>query len=133
MKKQNNTLASCVVGLALLATYNVTYAEINDGLGQSFSQPSKPKPVVPVPNTMTAPITANQGRVLEVIEGSGYSYMHLEADGQKFWVAGTGVSVKKGDKVSFQQSVAMNGFTSKSLNRTFDKIIFASAVTVLDK
>jgi len=106
-------------------------AEINDGLGGGISNNIKPavKPVAP----MAAPAMAvgNQGKVVSIMTGTGYSYLELESNAQKFWIAGTKVTAKEGDTVQFEQSVVMNGFVSKTLNKTFDQIIFASSVTVV--
>ncbi len=66
--------------------------------------------------------------VLESLEGGGYTYMHVEEQGQKFWVAVAQIAVKVGDKVSFSEQTWMENFTSKTLNRTFDKVLFASSV-----
>jgi hypothetical protein len=39
--------------------------------------------------------------------------------------------MKPGDKVQWQGDTEMSNFTAKSINRTFDKIIFASGVSVV--
>jgi hypothetical protein len=68
------------------------------------------------------------GTVLEVINGAGYSYLHLQENGTDHWVAGTQINVKKGDKVTYIENMVMENFTSRTLNKTFDRIIFASSV-----
>jgi len=118
-----------VVGAMMMS--GATFAEINDGLGGVIKNNIQPmtKPVAP----MAAPAMAvgNQGKVISIMSGSGYSYLELESNNQKFWIAGTKVTAKEGDTVQFEQSVVMNGFVSKTLNKTFDQIIFASSVNVL--
>ena len=71
------------------------------------------------------------GKVIEVIDGGGYSYIELESDNKKVWIAGIQVEAKVGDIVSYIENVTMENFTSRALNKTFDKIIFASSVSVL--
>jgi len=74
----------------------------------------------------------NVGKVVEMIPGKGrYSYLKLEHNGRQFWVAGVKVEAKKGDRVRYQTSVVMENFTSRELNRTFDEIIFASSIEVM--
>lgn len=70
----------------------------------------------------------HKGVVLEVIPGGGYSYVNVEEKGEKFWIAGPPVEVKVGQMVSFSEQVWMPNFTSKALNRTFDKILFVSGI-----
>jgi hypothetical protein len=37
-----------------------------------------------------------------------------------------------GDRVRFEQSLVMKNFNSKTLNRTFDQIIFVNSATVVN-
>ena len=39
---------------------------------------------------------------------------------------------KVGDRVRFDQSLVMKNFNSKTLNRTFDQIIFVNSATVVN-
>ena len=43
----------------------------------------------------------------------------------------TEVPMKAGDKIEWQGGSEMRNFTSKSINRTFDRITFASSVAVV--
>ncbi len=107
------------------------FAEISDGLGGVIKNNIQPTAKTVVPITAPAMAVGNQGKVISIMTGSGYSYLELESNNQKFWIAGTKVTAKEGDTVQFEQSVVMNGFVSKTLNKTFDQIIFASSVNVL--
>lgn len=69
-----------------------------------------------------------EASVVQAIDGAGYTYLEVEADGKRFWIAGTQVKVSKGDKVQYIENVVMENFASRSLNRTFERIIFASSV-----
>lgn len=71
---------------------------------------------------------AEEGRVLSVINGGGYSYLELDVGGKTVWVAGIPVDAKKGDKVRYVENMVMENFTSRSLNRTFERVVFASSV-----
>lgn len=70
------------------------------------------------------------GTVLETASGGGYTYLEVNENGKRFWIAGPETSVSKGAKISFSEQIWMSNFTSKALNRTFDKILFVSGVYV---
>ncbi len=72
----------------------------------------------------------NEGIVIEILETTGYTYMELENSGMKFWIAAPTTTVKKGDHVRFVESMAMENFASKTLNRTFHRVIFVSSTQV---
>lgn len=68
-----------------------------------------------------------KGKVLETMEASGYTYVKIDdgsADG--IWAAGPKSDLKVGEEIALKGGSVMNNFSSKSLNRTFEKIIFAS-------
>ena len=69
--------------------------------------------------------TALSGKVVETIDTAGYTYVCLEKKGKKTWVAVPQMKVKKGQNMSFQPGTEMVNFKSKTLNRTFDRIIFS--------
>jgi len=68
----------------------------------------------------TGPAT---GTVAETIDSGGYVYIKLE-DG--VWIAANTFAVSKGDKVQYSGAMEMNDFHSKSLDKTFDSILFVS-------
>ncbi len=72
------------------------------------------------------PIT---GKVVEAINSGGYTYLHLEKDGVKSWVAIPELYVTVGDEVELLGGVEMGEFTSKPLSRKFDQIIFSNGPT----
>ncbi|GAB4348628.1 MAG: hypothetical protein Kow006_09520 [Gammaproteobacteria bacterium] len=82
-----------------------------------------------VPGNM-APPPANKGKVLSVANGGGYSYLEVQVNGGKEWLAAPQTNVKVGDQVSWSGGSAMTNFSSKSLDRTFDKILFVAGVNV---
>jgi hypothetical protein len=80
------------------------------------------------------PIGADhKGKVLSTMDAAGYTYIEVEEKGQKLWVAVIQVKVKVGDEVEFPDSPPMENFHSKTLNRTFDRIIFSSALRINGK
>jgi hypothetical protein len=66
------------------------------------------------------------GKVVETMDAGPYTYILLEKDSKKSWVAVPTMKVSVGQEVQLQQGVEMGKFTSKTLNRTFDNIIFSS-------
>lgn len=68
------------------------------------------------------------GTVLEAMDASGYTYMHVDTGKDKAWVAIPVAQVKKGDTVTYHQGMVMPDFHSKTLNRSFKKIIFSSGL-----
>lgn len=72
----------------------------------------------------------HKGKVLSTKDAAGYTYLEVEENGQKLWVAVMQTKVNVGDMVEFPDSPPMVNFQSKSLNRTFDKIIFAPGVRI---
>ena len=74
----------------------------------------------------------NEGKVLSTLDAPGYTYMELANTEKKFWIAAPTTRVKVGDRVRFEQSLVMKNFNSKTLNRTFDQIIFVNSATVIN-
>ena len=66
------------------------------------------------------------GKVVETANAGGYTYLCLEKDGKKTWVAVPTMEVKVGDELALAPGMVMSNFVSKSLDRTFDKIVFSS-------
>jgi hypothetical protein len=80
----------------------------------------------------TAGTSGNEGKVLATLDAPGYTYMELANTEKRFWIAAPTTKVKVGDRVRFEQSLVMKNFNSKTLNRTFDQIIFVNSATVLN-
>lgn len=106
-----------LLAVAALGTFQVVAAE------KPAAQPQAAASKQAVPS---------EGKVVSMADASIYTYVELEAaNGKRFWVAGPTTKVKVGDKVRFAESMVAENFTSKTLNRTFDRIIFASGLSVM--
>jgi len=66
------------------------------------------------------------GKVLETMDSGGYTYMQLDTGKEKLWVATPPMKVSVGQVVDVSPGIEMTGFTSNTLKRTFDRIIFSS-------
>lgn len=67
-----------------------------------------------------------KGEVLEVKDVENYTYLRLKTKDGETWAAVNKAQVKKGAVVTIENAETMDNFTSKALNKTFDKIIFGS-------
>lgn len=66
------------------------------------------------------------GKVVETMNSGGYTYLCIEKDGKKTWAAVLEMKVTVGQDISLQPGYEMVNFTSKTLNKTFDRIIFST-------
>jgi hypothetical protein len=67
------------------------------------------------------------------MDAAGYTYLLLDTDQGRQWAAATKMEVAVGDVVQLAAPMPMQNFTSKTLNRTFDQILFAGAAVVVPK
>jgi len=70
--------------------------------------------------------TTHTGKVLEVLSSGGYTYMKVQEGKTDYWIAMTERNAKVGQNVKFSEQGWMKDFKSKTLNRTFDNILFAA-------
>ena len=66
------------------------------------------------------------GTIVETMDSGGYTYMRINAADGEHWVATPQVKVKVGQAVAVTAQMTMEKFVSSTLNRTFDKIVFAT-------
>ncbi|WP_426417169.1 hypothetical protein [Aestuariirhabdus sp. LZHN29] len=99
-------------------------------LGKTFDQ------ILFVSNYMTdeqlaaRQASATRGKVLSVQEAGGYSYLEVNTGAKTVWVAAPAVKVNVNDTVQWGSASEMHNFTSKSLQRTFESILFAASISV---
>ncbi len=68
------------------------------------------------------------GTVAETMNSGGYTYILLQTKSKMFWVAIAESKVVVGDEVVLAAGMEMIEFHSKSLDRTFDSIIFSEGM-----
>jgi hypothetical protein len=74
---------------------------------------------------------SSRGVVRETMNAGGYTYLRIEAAGSEpVWVAAVEMPVQVGDEVVVEGGHEMVDFHSRTLDRTFDRIVFASSVRV---
>lgn len=94
--------------------------------------------VTAMPDKAAAPMAAGStepaaevlsGKILQTMDSGGYTYIYIQKkSGEKVWVAVTETKVKVGSQISFRGGMEMANFESKTLKRTFEKIVFADGV-----
>ncbi|MEA3385969.1 MAG: DNA-binding protein [Thermodesulfobacteriota bacterium] len=77
---------------------------------------------------MEAPVEmdALSGKVAETMNSGGYTYVLLDNGGEKIWVAMPEMHVTVGEEVVLKPGMEMVNFTSSTLNRTFERVIFST-------
>ena len=94
--------------------------------GLSWSADSKPAGKKGTAETQKQELPAGlSGKVVDSMDSGGYTYVQLDQGGKKIWVATTPIKVKKGQQITFRPGMEMQNFESKSLKRTFDRIVFS--------
>ena len=73
------------------------------------------------------------GKVVETMDSGRYTYVCLEKNKTRTWVAVYKMNVVVGEEMSFKPGIEMVNFESKTLNRTFDKIYFSGGPVDLEK
>ena len=66
------------------------------------------------------------GKVEETFDGGGYTYVRVATPSGDQWAAIPQSKVSKGEDISITAQMTMEKFESKTLNRTFDTIVFGS-------
>lgn len=111
----------------LVAVLSVTACSRDkDKAKQAVPVEAAKKEVVPEPPP--PPILPVNGKVLEILDTGSFIYVQLDWNGKKVWAAVPGVELKVGEVISLDHATMFPNFRSTALNRTFDELIFASAV-----
>jgi hypothetical protein len=104
-----------------------TDGPINDPKAKPHNMVSEPKAAV---EAVAAAAVSDKiaGKVVETMDSGGYTYLNLAKDGKTTWVAIPVTKVSVGQELEVQPGMPMDKFTSKTLNRTFDRINFSSGL-----
>ena len=117
MKTIKLPMAAAALTTALLLT-QIGCAESDE----QAAAVENPVPAAAVPDGMV------RGTVLETMDAGTYTYVFLETDQDKRWVAVPKSDVLAGNVVQTGQGMPMTDFESKTLNRTFDVVYFAGGL-----
>ncbi len=116
--KKNLVFQILIFTFVLMLSINISYSASE----KSASDSKKPSELSQKNPSLLS------GKVVETINSGGYTYVTIEKNGKKTWVAVPEMKASVGDDISFQPGMTMSNFKSKTLNRTFDAIVFSSGV-----
>lgn len=71
----------------------------------------------------------HKASVKEVLQASSYTYLLVEENSEKIWVACTKQDFSVGQTVYFLDGLPMENFESKDLNKTFDLVYFINQIS----
>lgn len=95
------------------------------------SETPAPAEKAAAPVQKEAPAVQGQsGKVVETMNSGGYTYVLVDTGSSQVWAAAPEFVVAVGDDVVVPNGMVMKNHTSKTLNRTFDEILFVDAVMV---
>ncbi len=83
-------------------------------------------PAAPAPAMVPVATSQLRGKLVESMNAAGYTYLRIKTDAGEQWAAVRETKVKKGDVVTVNAQMTMNGFESKTLKRKFDSIVFGT-------
>ena len=73
-----------------------------------------------------------KGKVTQTMNSGGYTYVEAANDkGEKIWMALPEFKVNVGDTIEYPVAPPMVNFQSKTLNKTFDKIMFIPGIRIV--
>jgi hypothetical protein len=91
---------------------------------QAGTQSQMPAQTLANPDAQPA---AYSGKVAETQDVSPYTYVRLvDGTGKEIWAAVPQTQLKIGEEIALQDGIVMTNFSSKTLNRTFESIVFAA-------
>ncbi len=114
--------------------YNLVVATaVVMSIGVSGCKSAKQEAPAPAPQAQPAGDAgqagnALSGKVVETMNSGGYTYVSIENSGKRTWVALPDTKVKVGQQITCLPGAEMKNFTSKTLKRTFDSIIFSGGI-----
>lgn len=76
--------------------------------------------------------TGNRGLVTETMNAAGYTYALVEIAEETMWLAGPEIALQVGDTVGWMDGSLMRDFSSATLDRTWDFILFVDGFRVLN-
>jgi len=94
----------------------------------SAATSAKGAPTVPTDVQPEEPPGPLSGKVVQTMDSGGYTYLLIESKGERRWAAVNSAEVKVGQEVTLKPGATMVNFTSKGLNRTFDRIVFSDGI-----
>ena len=115
--KKNIAVVLAVAALALAGCQKAPKSEVPQNAGIKLQE-----------------VPAGSGRkstVTQTMNAGGYTYVEAADDkGEKTWLALPEMKVAVGDKIEYPDTPPMVNFNSKTLKKTFDKILFVPGIRI---
>ena len=116
----------CLNSLALIAGLIACSNDISE---TTPSTQTDQQSQVPVQTPSDPQLAAFKGKVVEKQDASVYTYIRLDdGAGKEIWAAVPQTQLEIGEEIALRGGSVMTNFNSKTLNRTFESIIFASGL-----
>ena len=125
------------MGILKIKCYLISLALIAGltACGKDKPESETPAPAVqqrqqPVQRPAASQPAERQGKVVEKMDAASYTYIRLDdGAGNETWAAVPKTDIEVGEEIALKGGAVMSNFESKTLNRTFDSIIFASGIS----
>lgn len=127
--KSHAAPAALLIALLSAAALGCTTSDHGSGDAAAAGSAAGPAAQVLPPNASTpvhgggAPVT---GTIAETMNAGGYTYVRLTTPTGDQWAAIPQTELKVGDPATIVNSMVVDGFTSPTLKRTFDHILFGT-------
>jgi hypothetical protein len=114
----------------IFLVFAVSVLTFTGAAGSNAAPKDSPAPLSQTPPAGIAAQEATllSGKVVETMNGGGYTYVSIEKNGKQAWFAVPMTEIKVGQEVTFRPGTEMGRFTSRALNRTFENIIFSGGI-----
>ena len=123
MKNTTLTLTlRTVLGAVILAGLTGCVEQTDEAPASHTSAPDQEPAATPA-----ADDSAWEGKIIETMDASGYTYVLVDTGSEQIWAAGPKTVVKTGQSVTVPKGMKMANFSSKTLDRVFDEIYFVNA------
>ena len=97
------------------------------GCGQDKEEQQTAKIKPPVPVVLPDTVTIN-GQVEEKLDAGNFIFVLIASGKEKVWVTVPKVEVEIGETVTMTDASLLENFHSRTLNRTFEKVMFSSGI-----
>lgn len=74
-----------------------------------------------------------EGMVVETMDSGGYTYVRVQGKEGEVWAAGPQTKVVVGDRIAMPKGMVMKNFSSDSLGKTFEAIVFTEQISVVGR
>lgn len=98
-------------------------------LNKTFDQIMFVDRVVPVFEQANS---VRKGVIISTMSSAGYSYIEVEENGSRLWLAAPTAELKVGQTIQWVGGSPMRNFSSKSLDRVFEEIYFVGGVQLAE-